>query len=120
MGNSPGPVNSPHNGPVTRKMFPFDDVIMCRQRDMGMGGHDSNRDRTKDGQMGGQNGQNQTDKTDKWDFGSPTEQVGCKLTDVLYFECCSHISACRVTLTTPYMVLQCQPGIADSDKTRQI
>ena len=22
------PVNSPHNGPVTRKMFPFDDVIM--------------------------------------------------------------------------------------------
>ena len=30
-GNSPGPVNSPHKGPVTRKMFPFDDVIMlCR------------------------------------------------------------------------------------------
>ena len=28
MGNSPGPVNSPHKGPVTRKMFPFDDVIM--------------------------------------------------------------------------------------------
>ena len=23
------PVNSPHQGPVTRKMFPFDDVIMC-------------------------------------------------------------------------------------------
>ena len=23
-----GPVNSPHNWPVTRKMFPFDDVIM--------------------------------------------------------------------------------------------
>ena len=23
-----GPVNSPHKGPVTRKMFPFDDVIM--------------------------------------------------------------------------------------------
>ena len=23
-----GPVNSPHEGPVTRKMFPFDDVIM--------------------------------------------------------------------------------------------
>ena len=22
------PVNSPHKGPVTRKMFPFDDVIM--------------------------------------------------------------------------------------------
>ena len=22
------PVNSPHNGPVTRKMFPFDDVIL--------------------------------------------------------------------------------------------
>ena len=27
-GNSTGPVNSPHKGPVTRKMFPFDDVIM--------------------------------------------------------------------------------------------
>ena len=27
-GNSPGPVNSRHKGPVTRKMFPFDDVIM--------------------------------------------------------------------------------------------
>ena len=27
-GNSPGPVNSPHKGPVTRKMFPFDDVFM--------------------------------------------------------------------------------------------
>ena len=27
-GNSPGPVNSPHKGPVTRKMFSFDDVIM--------------------------------------------------------------------------------------------
>ena len=28
VGNSPGPVNSPHKGPVTRKMFPFDDIIM--------------------------------------------------------------------------------------------
>ena len=28
VGNSPGPVNSPPKGPVTRKMFPFDDVIM--------------------------------------------------------------------------------------------
>ena len=25
-----GPVNSPHKGPVTRKMFPFDDVTMYR------------------------------------------------------------------------------------------
>ena len=36
VGNSPGPVNSPHKWPVTRKMFPFDDVIMtyfpCIQR----------------------------------------------------------------------------------------
>ena len=24
-----GPVNSPHKWPVTRKIFPFDDVIMC-------------------------------------------------------------------------------------------
>ena len=31
-GNSPGPVNSPHKGPVTRKMFPFDDVIMIIHR----------------------------------------------------------------------------------------
>ena len=29
-GNSPGPVNSPHKGPVTRKIVPFDDVIMCQ------------------------------------------------------------------------------------------
>ena len=28
-----GPVNSPHKWPVTRKMFPFDDVIMNRKRD---------------------------------------------------------------------------------------
>ena len=28
VGNSPGPVNSPHKGPVTRKMFPFDVVII--------------------------------------------------------------------------------------------
>ena len=27
-GNSQGQVNSPHKWPVTRKMFPFDDVIM--------------------------------------------------------------------------------------------
>ena len=31
VGNSPGPVNSPHKWPVTRKMFPFDDVIMWAQ-----------------------------------------------------------------------------------------
>ena len=27
-----GPVNSPHKWPVTRKMFPFDDVIMNPRR----------------------------------------------------------------------------------------
>ena len=32
VGNSPGPVNSPHKGPVTRKMFPFDDVIMIHDQ----------------------------------------------------------------------------------------
>ena len=32
VGNSPGPVNSPHKGPVARKMFPFDDVIMILQQ----------------------------------------------------------------------------------------
>ena len=31
-GNSPGPVNSPHKGPVTRKIFPFDDDIMVVMR----------------------------------------------------------------------------------------
>ena len=31
VGNSPGPVNSPHKGPVTRKMLPFDDVIMINK-----------------------------------------------------------------------------------------
>ena len=30
VGTSPGPVNSPHKWPVTRKMFPFDDVIMYK------------------------------------------------------------------------------------------
>ena len=29
LGIHRGPVNSPHKWPVTRKMFPFDDVIMC-------------------------------------------------------------------------------------------
>ena len=29
LGVHRGPVNSPHKWPVTRKMFPFDDVIMC-------------------------------------------------------------------------------------------
>ena len=29
-GNSPGPVNSPHKGPVTWEIFPFDDVIMIQ------------------------------------------------------------------------------------------
>ena len=32
-GNHRGPVNSPHKWPVTRKMFPFDDVIMCLSED---------------------------------------------------------------------------------------
>ena len=31
VGNSPCPVNSPHKGPVTRKMFPFDDVTMLNR-----------------------------------------------------------------------------------------
>ena len=39
VGNSPGPVNSPHKGPVTRKMFPFDDVIMYSYCDKGPGYH---------------------------------------------------------------------------------
>ena len=32
VGNSPGQVNSPHKGSVTRKMFPFDDVIMSENK----------------------------------------------------------------------------------------
>ena len=35
-GNHRGPVNSPHKWPVTRKMFPFDDVIMHAEF---IGGH---------------------------------------------------------------------------------
>ena len=43
-GNSPGPVNSPHKGPVTRKMFPFDDVIMDRESlQNDRGGHPNHR-----------------------------------------------------------------------------
>ena len=30
-----GPVNSPHKGPVTRKFFPFDDVIMVKPQVIG-------------------------------------------------------------------------------------
>ena len=33
-GNLPGPVNSPHKGPVTRKMVPFNDVIMSKTSDL--------------------------------------------------------------------------------------
>ena len=35
-GNSPSPVNSPHKGPVTRKMFPLDDVIMYADQIYGL------------------------------------------------------------------------------------
>ena len=35
VGNSPVPVNSPHKGPVTRKMLPFDDVIMAKSTSRG-------------------------------------------------------------------------------------
>ena len=34
MGNSPGPVNSPHKGPVTWKILSFDDVIMCKMHNV--------------------------------------------------------------------------------------
>ena len=33
------PMNSPHNWPVTRKMFPFDDVIMSPRKLIGGTGH---------------------------------------------------------------------------------
>ena len=32
-GTHRGPVKSPHKWPVTQKMFPFDDVIMCMLHD---------------------------------------------------------------------------------------
>ena len=35
VGNSPGPVNSPHKWHVTRKMFPFNDVIVIPHESMG-------------------------------------------------------------------------------------
>ena len=37
-----GPVNSPHKWPVTRKMFPFDDVIMSLFNCNGAHGHGAN------------------------------------------------------------------------------
>ena len=37
-----GPVNSPHKGPVTRKMFPFDDVIMRIFRNSAFSSEDQN------------------------------------------------------------------------------
>ena len=62
-GNSPGPANSPYKGPVTRKMFPFDDVIMMgvfiqtvsgsKQRDVSRGG--CAQQRTYLGRGAGQN-----------------------------------------------------------------
>ena len=38
-GNSPGPVTSPHKWPVTRKLFPFDDVIMKSSATNGRSGY---------------------------------------------------------------------------------
>ena len=39
-----GPVNSPHKGPVTRKIFPFDDVIMrCDMKILELSSVDGNR-----------------------------------------------------------------------------
>ena len=35
-----GSVNSPHKWPVTRKMFPFDDVIMIKKHQSANGVHD--------------------------------------------------------------------------------
>ena len=35
-----GPVNSPHKWPVTRKMFPFDDVLMIIAHTIPVGPHD--------------------------------------------------------------------------------
>ena len=29
-----GPVNSPHKWPVTRKMFPFDNITMIKQQEL--------------------------------------------------------------------------------------
>ena len=39
------PVNSPHKGPLTRKMFPFDDVIMRRINVLGMFENDPRNNR---------------------------------------------------------------------------
>ena len=48
VGNSPGPVSSPHKGPVTRKMFPFDDVIMeCSWLVHGLGSNATQRCRLR-------------------------------------------------------------------------
>ena len=47
VGKSPGPVKSPHKGPVTRKMFPFDDVIMLHDNYRMPTRRDAKNDRTQ-------------------------------------------------------------------------
>ena len=42
-----GPVNSPHKWPVTRKMFPFDDVIMKNAIVVSWGGQELPRRKLK-------------------------------------------------------------------------
>ena len=44
------PVNSPHNGPVTRKMFPYDDVIMAVSERKIVSNTSSNRNQNKNKQ----------------------------------------------------------------------
>ena len=45
------PVNSPHKGPVTRKMFPFDDVIMASVVTMKSTGEPGQNDNEHKGQI---------------------------------------------------------------------
>ena len=74
VGNSPGSVNSPHKGPVTRKMFPFDDVIMiidCRERQVCAI------------RLGAYNNLQIHNQLEDWDFTNILEKMLLKLTSII-------------------------------------
>ena len=79
-GNSPGPVNSPHKRPVTRKMFPFDDVSMDFKHLFNQPakryGDYHNKDKTVEWLSYLCNGNSYTDKTECLFWYSPLVPVG--------------------------------------------
>ena len=74
-----GPVNSPHKCPVTRKMFPFDDVIMVCHHQMSVGCSDLQANIQCSGcsQLGGKSLWNRTILRDYHESGmSTTSRMG--------------------------------------------